>query len=112
MSFSRPLAPGDAIRCHGTLSTFRPHLTGASGLVELTDNSKVGLQQLPVCTEPGLSEAVVLGLAGQEVEEVDSETRQHEHLQVETVPIGTQVVGDLTGKELMLFIGAINNFDH
>ena len=46
-------------------------------------------------SEPGVGEARVLRFAREEVEEIDAEASQHQHLQVETVPVGAQVERDL-----------------
>ena len=51
-----------------------------------------------MCVEPGLCEAVILGFPRQEVEEVDTEASQHQHLHVETVPVGAQMDRDLEAK--------------
>jgi len=56
-----------------------------------TDESEVLLQQGPVSVDPGRGELAVLRLAGQEVEEVHPQTSQHQHLQVEAVPVRPQV---------------------
>ena len=42
-----------------------------------------------------MCEAVILGFPRQEVEEVDTEASWHQHLPVETVPVGAQMKRDL-----------------
>lgn len=64
-----------------------------------THNTEVLLEQTLVTREPGLRQFPVLRLPGQEVEEVDSEPRQHQHLHVEAVPVGAQVQRDLRRNE-------------
>ena len=49
-----------------------------------------------MCREPGLRQLAVLRLAHNKVEQIDTEAKQHQHLHVETIPVGAQVKGDLS----------------
>ena len=65
-------------------------------------------------TEPSLRQSAVLGLASYEVEQIDTETDQHEHLHVEAVPVGPQVKGDLSQQQTVLqtFLQMHSHFIH
>ena len=41
--------------------------------------------------EPRLGQLAVLGLASDEVKKIDAEAKKHQHLHVETVPVGAKM---------------------
>ena len=57
----------------------------------LTDDGKLALQVFPVRADPRVRQLGVLVLASEEVKKIHGETGQHQNLQVEALPVGSQV---------------------
>ena len=64
----------------------------------ITDQSKIAVQDRFVTRKPRIGDFLVFSFASEKVHKVNNDTRDHDHFQVVTLPIGPQVhwdVGDL-----------------
>ena len=64
----------------------------------IADQSKIAVQDRFVTRKPRIGDFLVFSFASEKVHKVNNDTRDHDHFQVVTLPIGPQVhwdVGDL-----------------